>query len=79
MTQTSTTKLVEGLENFGEVVIRKITHRRSGARLSPRDGKWIGVVHVPVGYPGSSTVGAPEGCALMGVVSYDKGETWALL
>ena len=76
---TSTTKTVEGLENFGEVDIRKITHRPSGARLSPRAGRWVGLVYVPIDYPGSSTVGAPEGCALMGVVSYDGGETWVLL
>lgn len=68
---TSTTKTVEGLEEFGEVDIRRITEQRKN--------RTVGVVYVPVDYPGSSTVGAPEGCALMGVVSCDGGETWELL
>lgn len=77
---TSTTALVEGLENFGEVRIGKITVRRSGARLSPRCPKLVGVVYVPRDYPGSSNVGAPsDDISIMGVASYDGGETWVLL
>jgi hypothetical protein len=71
---TSTRALVEGLENCGEVEIRKITHQptKTGA------GRDVGIVYVPDGYPGSSNVG-PERRAFVGVVSYDGGETWALL
>lgn len=76
---TSTSAIVEGLENFGEVKIVKITHRPSGARLSPRTGKDVGIVYVPRDYPGSSNVGAPDNVSIMGVVSYDGGETWALM
>lgn len=76
---TSTTALVAGLENFGEVKINEIAERRSGSRLGPRNPKLIGIVYVPKDYPGSSTVGAPEGCGLMGVVSYDGGTTWELM
>lgn len=67
---TSTQQIIEGLNEFGEVKIQRIT---------PQHGRLIGLVYVPVGYPGSSTTGAPEGCAIMGVVSFDGGETWELL
>lgn len=67
---TSTTKHVEGMGEFGEVDIRRITQQR---------GRLVGVVLVPADYPGSSQIAAPEGCANMGVVSYDGGETWEVL
>ena len=76
---TSTRRKVDGLEDFGEVDIRKITERRSGSRLGPRDPRLVGIVTVPRDYPGSSNVGCPENVSIMGAVSYDGGETWELL
>lgn len=72
-------KLVEGLENYGEVTVYDIICQSGKSKVNRMNGsRLIGTVLVPSTHPGSSPTKI-RGVSGVLVVSYDGGETWEVL